>query len=868
VANLKTYKFVNPGVAASASPAVAAARTQTMALNRLGATVSSIGTLVSDIEKISIAQIKNDKARIQAERRAERRKLDTAAEESVEAKKAGADKNSELAKNTEKRIKGRKNPFGWLQTFLGPIGSALLAVGGFALTQETLKWLGDEENTKKITEFLDKAGFVFNKLKEFAENISKAIGEGLDNVFGKEKTIEERLNAFGKIAMAIGGIAGLIAAAGGINDLLDAGDDLDSTRPRGDGPDAKPRKPAKPTPTNPSGANPEFEGPRGRPPVSDIANTYGEAAARQYKKILAEYGDDAARAYSNALLNSGGDASKALKAWKRLKLSPLPKPKPNALQKISGFFQGVAEGAAKQGQRLGTWAYDQSGKLVKSLQGLPGWAVQQYNNMSAAARKKWDDVVKVGQKVKQRGMAIATAAGDKFKAAGNWIADGGKSFLNNASAAAKNFFMEKIVAPLKPIIDPVAKTASKIGQALFDALMKIPGADKILGVLKKAGIGSMGDIATAGGKLGKRAAAVLPIIGGIVNLLFAYDRAANGDSIGALIEGTSGILDIAGLATAGAGNVASMMLDGYMFARDFIPQLQQGEEAVVDAVGARGLKTQIDAILSKLPNLGELVGKITQLFGGGNYEDTEGNSPDAHQEQQLFLGGVVKNIGNAIGGAANAVGGAISGVMSSPVGQVLGTAASFIPGAAPIMAGINTLATGNPMSMLGMIPGVSSFMSGPIGNIASNLMSGNFGQALGTGISMINPAVGQLASSMFSGGFNPMSMMGSVASQFGMSGLYNAVTGAMGGDYNAGVRELGAQIGVNPIILGAVEGVTSKAMSKDGLSAEYAMQQALEFVPVPMVLEKLVPLPTPVPINTGGAGVVTGVPSSLTQRTQ
>lgn len=125
---------------------------------------------------------------------------------------------------------------------------------------------------------------------------------------------------------------------------------------------------------------------------------------------------------------------------------------------------------------------------------------------------------------------------------------------------------------------------------MFDMLMKIPGAEKAKEVLKKKGINGFGDIATAGSKLGKRAAAILPVVGGLVNLAFAYERAANGDSIGALIEGTSGVLDIAGLATAGAGNVASMLLDGYMFVRDFVPQLQQGEEGVVDAIGARGLK--------------------------------------------------------------------------------------------------------------------------------------------------------------------------------------------------------------------------------------------------------------------------------------
>ena len=45
-------------------------------------------------------------------------------------------------------------------------------------------------------------------------------------------------------------------------------------------------------------------------------------------------------------------------------------------------------------------------------------------------------------------------------------------------------------------------------------------------------------------KIGGKA---IPIIGGIVNMGFAYDRLSKGDSIGGLIEGTSGILDLIGL---------------------------------------------------------------------------------------------------------------------------------------------------------------------------------------------------------------------------------------------------------------------------------------------------------------------------------
>ena len=398
---------------------------------------------------------------------------------------------------------------------------------------------------------------------------------------------------------------------------------------------------------------------------------------------------------------------------------------------------------------------------------------------------------------------------------------------------------------------------------MFDLLKKIPGMDKATEVLKKKGIGGFGDIAQAGSKLGKRAAAILPVVGGIVNLAFAYDRAANGDSIGALIEGTSGILDIAGLATAGAGNVASMLLDGYMFVRDFVPQLQQGEEGVVDAIGARGLKTDIDKVLSKLPNIGEIINTLM-----GKTKETGG---EEDPEQPMFLGGVVKGIGNAFKG----VGKAVSGVMQSPIGQVLGTAASFIPGAAPIMAGINALATGNPMSMLGMIPGVSgimgqvgNFMNGPIGNIASNLLSGNFGGALSTGLGMLSPSIGQFAGSILKGGLNPMNMIQGAASHFGLGGIYNAVTGMMGGDMTSAMAEIAGHIGVDPKVIGGVQNVTSKALSEGGMSAEYAMNQALDFIPIPVILEKLVPIPTAVPINTGGGEVIKATPSSITTRSQ
>ena len=64
MAKLQSYKFVNPGGSLK-SPVALAVKRNTLATNRLGATVSSLGSVVSDIEQIGIASIKNDKLREQ-----------------------------------------------------------------------------------------------------------------------------------------------------------------------------------------------------------------------------------------------------------------------------------------------------------------------------------------------------------------------------------------------------------------------------------------------------------------------------------------------------------------------------------------------------------------------------------------------------------------------------------------------------------------------------------------------------------------------------------------------------------------------------------------------------------------------------------
>lgn len=628
MAKITTYKFVNPGMSRSKSPTVQAANLSTLGINRIGATVESMGSTILDLAKVRKAldkeQIKEDKnAKKQA-----RLEKDAAAEDAEEVKKIEKGKVKKKPK-----IKDKKK-VSWIENFLGPFGSFLVELGAFALTTELLRYLSDKENVGKIETFITKTKFVFDKLAEFAGNITGAISSALDFVFGKETTIEERFEAFGQIIGAITGITGLLLAAQGAMQIKDAlqttedvadaaGDAAKRAKPRTNYPDELQPDPKKGPDGKPYAgtSDPDLNGPRGRITAGEVGDRFGDAAEKQYRKILQEYGDDAARAFENALENSGGNVSKAQKAFKRLNISPLQAPPPSAGRRFLNWLGGGIE----EGKRLGSAAIDMIGKGLKAL---PNWAGDQWNNLSKAGKTAWNNTVTASEAILTKGKKFATAAADKFTA--------GLDFIGNK---AKTYFLEKVVAPLKPIFQPILDKAADAGKALQAGLQKIPGYGKVAEVFKSKGITN---IATAGKKLGKRAAAVLPVIGGLVNLVFAYDRAANGDSIGALIEGTSGILDLAGAVTGGSTSIASMFLDGYMFARDFIPQLQDGENQLITKLGLMDFKMQIDKVLDKLPNLGEILNFIT-----GNAVNTQNPTPDGGQEldqetPELAAGGVIK----------------------------------------------------------------------------------------------------------------------------------------------------------------------------------------------------------------------------------
>ena len=93
----------------------------------------------------------------------------------------------------------------------------------------------------------------------------------------------------------------------------------------------------------------------------------------------------------------------------------------------------------------------------------------------------------------------------------------------------------------------------------------------------------------------------------------------------------------------------------------------------------------------------------------------------------------------------------------------------------------------------------------------------------------------------------PLDMMQTLADGMGMGGMFKAVSGMMsGGNFMQGLRELAPELGIDPRVLGVFDRSSNMFSASQGssrqrqLSNEYAMQTAIEFIPVPMLIEKLV----------------------------
>ena len=904
MAKIKAYKFVNPGSVSSSAAPVKALRVSTLALNRMGATITSVANTVGDLEHIAAASQKLEKEQAILERKQARREADAAAEEQQEldklekgtaAKRAGKKKPSSA---WQKMLKG---PLGWIANFLGPIAGLFTKLYAIGVIKGVLEYLQDPAKVKELTVFFEKTEFVFTKLYNFASGLVNNVLDGFAALSDPNGDFGGKIKGLGQMLTGIIGLKYLMNPFSLITDILGILDILDQDRDR----------------------DPKIK-PKSKKLFKEIAEEFGELALKRYKFWLKK-NPQLAKLFLGALRD--GKSVKAAEAVVQRALKKLPPPKKNWWQKLGDSFN----------QKKTKWTTGAT-DIIKDVLGK---GTKLKDNILEGAGKKWKEIITPKNTKGQSGLLDWLGKGKDWlwegtksnvqkgwKAANrvratawksikeNWdkIWDDAVSGFNRMNAWAQEHIIKNITKVVEPWLSPILKKVKGIGAGLVRQLTRVPGIRPVLEFLQTKGVKGFGDFGKLAGEIGPK---MLVGIGGLVNLMFAYERFREKDWVGGTLEGVSGVLDLSSILTGGTGSVASSVLDLYLFARDLMPlfnenwDLKKVEDGLINKVGGGlswatgGLKTLANKLKEANPlkmlkegvkeqddNQSPSRSGNVNLKKDNQTAGSQDNRPwwkkifggaDGGQVRGYFFGGIVKGISKAVSGvvkgvtkAVSSVGSAVGSIVSNPLVQ---TVASFIPGVGPIVQGIGavtSLMSGDPLGAIMMgankfFPGtmgkINDFMDSKWGKLGTSLLTGDFRGAALQGLDMIPGDLGGFKGhlSSFINDPNPMNLLGNLAGEMGLGGVFKAVTGIMQGDYSEAIQELGSELGIDPKVLGVAKNVSQNWSKEGGLSQEYIINQAMDFIPVPIIVEKIQALPTPVPINIDEE-VVTGALSSIASR--
>lgn len=570
MAKIKAYKLVNVGaIEASSFSTVRASVAPVKAINSIGTTLTGMSKVFTDLTSIAKGTLKAYDNIEQDKRRQIRRQRDKAAESRQEKatsklKKTGKNKGKKKLKDLGifdiimKKLKDAA-----LQIFapiLGPLTGWFGMITAVMAAKGAYDIFTDEEKREKFLETFNKAKDIVVKVFGFVKDRLDNIGDGWKKLTNNQDGFANRVSGLGEIILGISGLLLAFNPIGLFGVILDAlfSGEKKNKKPKNQtpDPDGKPKTQPDGTKTKP-GLDPDLDG-------LDIDPKTGKPKA------------------------------------------PIPDVPPTAKKGgIFGFVQDKIDAAARLKDRLMKSATDKFG-LVGD------WAKKQYASLSETARKQWENMANLSKKLTEKSKAIATGIGNKVGDAKKFIDEG----VSSIAGKAKQVVMEKILQPLGKLMEPIITKLKGMANKILGPLFETPIGKKILEALKKKGISGAGDFAGIAKRVGGRA---LPIIGGLVNMMFAYDRFANEDPFGGLLEAMSAGFDLAGLVPGGQfGPPISMGIDAYMFARDLVPGVQSFEEEMLKKIpGATALGETMKAFGKKLPNLGEIIG----LLGGKAPDD-------------------------------------------------------------------------------------------------------------------------------------------------------------------------------------------------------------------------------------------------------
>jgi len=631
--------------------------TVTKSYNQIGKTLEGMGSVLEDIRNTI-----SERSTFLGEQIAERERLSDLARDSraeVEAEGGISQENKEnLDDDLEDEVKKQKNPLGWLEKMLKPLGNLFAWVARTFISRAILEWFSDEKNLEAMEN-------IFNTLKTVGDFVYKlvtfsvgAVFDGLAKIFGGAKKIAQG-NLGGAWDMIVGvgtlltGIVGLKALGyllnpfGLIQDIMGL---FDLMQKEPDLPDADNPKP-KPKPT------PNTDNVRSRAQIlENIKKRHGFKTIEQAK----EYAKLRSVAQKSGEELTESAIEKLVKQARKNKPSGLLGRTFNTLENVgTSAAEGIKDSLMKFADFLGDHAKNLKGilidkpaaviaeqiKVARKKYGLSGTPAEIYARFSENAKKAWEFSLEKGKKYGNRAKALGANLKSKAGDAVAWADNG----LKGASNWVKNFATSKIVEPLGKFFEPMMKGIRGMAGQVMSKVMSSGAGIMMEEYLQKKGLSLLEPkplIQKIGGK-------ALPIVGGLINLLFAYDRLTDGDAVGAGIEALSAAFDLSGAFGFAAGPYVSLGLDVFSLFRDLIPGIRQMEDAMISSIpGAKGLIDQVNAFAKDNLPAGPLKGLI------GMFTNQEGQTPEGlekgeEEKPELAKGGGLKSTGTNRGGLAN-----------------------------------------------------------------------------------------------------------------------------------------------------------------------------------------------------------------------
>ena len=609
----------------------------TTSFNQIGKTLEGIGKTTESIRDIVVARGTWLENQLNETKRLSDYKRDQEAEIEAEGGTQDGAANDETEDETEKLVKKQKGPLDWLEKFIKPFENLIAWVSRTFISAALFKWFSDPKNLEKMENIFktlyDIGNFVF-KLVTFSIG---AILDGLAGIFGgadklKNGNLGGAWDMFKGVGLFITGIVSLKAISyllnpfGLINDIMmlmdmqeqaqnmrDAADTADMVE---DAADANKARKVTQTP-------------------EDLQKAYKLKSLEQAEEL-----DRLIKASGQTAESLSDDAMQALvkQARRNKPAGLLGKAFAGAENLVDNVFKSLGdfknflgdkakfykdilvektqEMLAKQRKRAkGLWA------------GMTDFGAEMYARMKTSAQKTYENTLNAAKKGWQKagdlGNALKKKAGDSM----NYIQNG----FDNLAESTKKLAQNAVIEPLKKPFEPLLNKIKGFGDAIMSKFLKTPVGSMMQDYLVKKGL----SITKPGPLLKKIGGKALPIIGGLVNLLFAADRLASGDVVGAGMEFASAGFDLSGAFGFAPGPGISLAMDIFLLLRDLIPGMRQLEDGLIENLG---LKPLVDGMNNFFSQFKSPITMALEMFSSG---------PEEGEEEKSEGGGLDSKKGNS-----------------------------------------------------------------------------------------------------------------------------------------------------------------------------------------------------------------------------